>query len=93
MRELRKEGNTTKMRQILTEKLREKLAENRRKISMTELFWMDNFMGGAPYIFGGNEIHCSCIVAKQGDSVVRYIKFLENKDPVTFSPWWPGPSG
>jgi len=29
-----------------------------------------------------NDVNCACIIAKKGNTIVRYIKFLKNKDPV-----------
>jgi len=35
-----------------------------------------------PYNLENNKIICSCIIAKQGENFVRYLKFIENQDPV-----------
>lgn len=78
MKELRKKGNLTKMKQIL----KEKLGKHMRSGKISQLFSAQYFMDEIPDILDSNEIHCSCIVAKQGDNIVRYLKFLENEDPV-----------
>jgi len=75
----RKEGN----RAEINKAIREKFGENIRHGSMRELYLIERLMeGDVPNILDNSEIHCSCIVAKQGENIVRYLKFLENKDPI-----------
>lgn len=35
-----------------------------------------------PSLLNSTEVSCSCIIAKKGDNFVRYIRFLQNEDPI-----------
>jgi len=60
-----------------------KLTQVLKSVDYGEMYNTETLiMSDLPYLFGNNKIICSCIIAKQGENFVRYLKFHANQDPV-----------
>lgn len=61
----------------------ERLNQILKNLSHQDVYYAErNLIYEIPYHLGNNKIICSCIIAKQGENFVRYLKFNEYQDPV-----------
>jgi len=63
--------------------IRQKLKQALKGVRFRELYHFEAIMlHDIPNLFNNDRISCSCIIAKQGENFVRYLRFLANEDPV-----------
>jgi len=63
--------------------IRQRLNQILKNLSHEDMYYTErNLTYEIPYHLENDKIICSCIIAKQGENFVRYLKFHANQDPV-----------